>query len=167
MRLIESDFHSPYDQRNLKWHRRFLEVAKVVASWSKDDSTKCGCVIVNKDHDIVATGYNGLARGLDDTIEERRVRPLKYLYAEHSERNAIYAAAKRGESVKGCIAYISTIPGGLPPCSDCVRAMIQAGIETVVTEYCDFENERWKDNCLVGASMLREAGVSHWEIPNG
>ena len=30
-----------------KWHMRFLEMAELVGSWSKDPSTKVGAVIVD------------------------------------------------------------------------------------------------------------------------
>ena len=54
-----------------KWHYRFMEVAKLVSTWSKDTSTKTGAVVVGPDREIRATGYNGLVRGVDDNIPER------------------------------------------------------------------------------------------------
>lgn len=142
-----------------KWDRRFMDVAKCVATWSKDRSTQVACVIVSPERDIVATGYNGFPRGVDDDVEARHDRPLKYKYAEHSERNAIYSAARLGKSVRDCTVYIATIPGGLPPCCDCARAMIQSGISTVVLEEPDFENPRWGEDTKLAYAMLLEAGV--------
>ena len=58
-----------------KWHKRFMEVAELVATWSKDPSTKTGAIVVGPDREIRATGYNGLVRGVDDNKPERMERP--------------------------------------------------------------------------------------------
>ena len=41
-----------------KWDVRFLELAKQIASWSKDPSTQVGCVVVGPDREIRSTGFN-------------------------------------------------------------------------------------------------------------
>ena len=48
-----------------KWDIRFLEMAKLVASWSKDPSTQVGSVAV-RNRTVIAQGYNGFPRGVDD-----------------------------------------------------------------------------------------------------
>ena len=111
-----------------KWNKRFMEVAFLVASWSKDPSTKTGAVIVGPDKEIRSTGYNGPVRGVDDDVPERYERPTKYDFFEHAERNALYNACLTGVSVKGCVMYATHAP-----CVDCARAIIQAGIKTVIT----------------------------------
>ena len=77
----------------MKWHYRFMELAKLVATWSKDTSTKTGAVIVGPDKEIRATGYNGFVRGVDDDVFERFERPTKYDFFEHADkcRSGIYA----------------------------------------------------------------------------
>ena len=87
----------------MKWHYRFMELAKLVATWSKDTSTKTGAVIVGPDKEIRATGYNGFVRGVDDDVFERFERPTKYDFFEHAERNAVYNACLCGTCVKGCV----------------------------------------------------------------
>ena len=84
-----------------KWNRRFMDLAFMVASWSKDPSTKTGAVVVGPDREIRATGYNGLVRGVDDNKPERLERPTKYDFFEHAERNAVYNACLTGTSLKG------------------------------------------------------------------
>ena len=64
------------------WDERFHEMAKLVASWSKDTNTKVGAVIVDQDNIVMSMGYNGFPRGCDDSIESRYDRPDKYLYTE-------------------------------------------------------------------------------------
>ena len=111
-----------------KWHYRFMDIAKLISTWSKDTSTKTGAVIVGPDKEIRATGYNGFVRGVDDDVFERFERPTKYDFFEHAERNAIYNACLCGTSVKGCVLYATHFP-----CTDCTRAIIQSGIKLVVT----------------------------------
>ena len=105
-----------------------MELAFLISTWSKDTSTKTGALVVGPDREIRATGYNGLVRGVDDNIPERMERPTKYDFFEHAERNAIYNACLTGTSLKGCTLYATH-----SPCTDCARAIIQAGIKTVVT----------------------------------
>ena len=75
----------PSDQ---KWHIRFLELTTVIAGWSKDPSRGVGSVIVSPDRQIIATGFNGLPRGVED-LPERLERPTKYDLIVHAEMNAI------------------------------------------------------------------------------
>ena len=52
-----------------KWDLRFIELAKHISLWSKDPSTKVGCVVVGEDREIRSTGFNGFPRGIDDDEE--------------------------------------------------------------------------------------------------
>jgi dCMP deaminase len=111
---------------NEDWIHRFLFLAKIIGYWSKDDSTKCGCVIVGPDYEIRSTGYNGLPRGISYDDTARLERPEKYFWFEHGERNAIYNAARMGTPLKGCYAFVTH-----SPCHNCASALIQAGITRV------------------------------------
>ena len=146
-----------------KWNKRFMELAFLIASWSKDPSTKTGAVIVGPDKEIRATGYNGPVRGVDDDVPERLERPTKYDFFEHAERNALYNACLTGTSVKGCIMYATHAP-----CTDCARAIIQAGIKTVVTNKIIIDEttpkNTWRDKLVFSAQMFEEAGVEYIEL---
>ena len=146
-----------------KWNRRFMELAFMVASWSKDPSTKTGAVVVGPDREIRATGYNGLVRGVDDNIPERMERPTKYDFFEHAERNAIYNACLIGTSLKGCVMYATHAP-----CTDCARAIIQSGIKTVITNKVVIDENSpkgtWRDKLDYSAQMIKEAGVEYIEL---
>ena len=146
-----------------KWNRRFMELAFMVASWSKDPSTKTGAVVVGPDREIRATGYNGLVRGVDDNIPERMERPTKYDFFEHAERNAIYNACLTGISLKGCVMYATHAP-----CTDCARAIIQSGIKTVITNKVVIDENSpkgtWRDKLDYSAQMFKEAGVEYIEL---
>ena len=56
------------------WDARFLAMVDVVSDWSKDRSTKVGCVIVDERHVVVAVGWNGFPRGVNDDADERHER---------------------------------------------------------------------------------------------
>ena len=49
-----------------KWDKRFLDLAKHISEWSKDPSTKVGCIVVGEDREIRSTGFNGFPRGIED-----------------------------------------------------------------------------------------------------
>ena len=99
-----------------KWDVRFLLLAQHISSWSKDPSTKVGCVVVGADREIRSTGFNGFPRGIDDSIERLEDREEKYPLICHAEENAIMHAARVGVSLKGCTAYVTW-----PPCTRCAR----------------------------------------------
>ncbi len=146
-----------------KWHYRFMELAFLISTWSKDTSTKTGALVVGPDREIRATGYNGLVRGVDDNIPERMERPTKYEFFEHAERNAIYNACLTGTSLKGCTLYATH-----SPCTDCARAIIQSGIKTVVTNKVIIDENTpkntWRDKLEYSAQMFKEAGIEYIEL---
>lgn len=141
-----------------KWHYRFMEVAELVKTWSKDTSTKVGAVVVGPDREIRSTGYNGVVRGVEDDIPERLERPTKYDFFEHAERNAVYNACLIGASLKGCVIYVTAMP-----CPDCARAIIQSGIKMVVTRKVEIDENSptgtWRDKLVYSEQMFREAGI--------
>ena len=122
-------------------------------SWSKDPSTKCGCVLV-KDRRIISTGYNGLPASLSDSFDRYSDRDFKLATIIHAEKNAIFNAAKNGSSSEGATAYVTW-----PPCSQCASALIQAGVEKVICPDPKNGPDRWVSNFLLANELLYEAGV--------
>lgn len=146
--------------------RKFLDVAGVIAIvFSKDKSTKVGALITTKDGSPLSWGYNGLVRGVNDEVDARHIRPEKYLWAEHAERNAVYNASRAGISLKDSRMFITH----LTPCPDCVRAIIQAGVSEIYVEESAFKlggaAERWLTNWETSKEMLNEAGVTITVVP--
>lgn len=138
------------------WLYRWFTVADTFASWSKDRSTKVGCVIVSAENQVISGGYNGFPRGVVDDVESRHQRPDKYLYTEHAERNAIYDAARRGIALAGATIYTPFFP-----CADCTRAIIQSGIIRVVTrpQNPDGKYGPWRHSWQVSEEMMTEASI--------
>ena len=136
-----------------KWDKRFLDMAALVASWSRDPSTQVGAVLVN-DKRIVSLGFNGFPRGTDDDPLIYNTRERKIRRVLHAEQNAI-AFAKR--DLTGCTIYVTHAP-----CSRCVAQIIQEGITRVVSPnpWADKDYmERWREDVLETEAMCREAGV--------
>jgi len=138
------------------WEDYFMTMAYLVASRSKDESTHIGAVIVGHDNEVISTGYNSFPRRIVDTVPERQERPEKYFWFEHAERNAIYNAARIGVSTLETTMYTNGLP-----CMDCARAVIQAGISTVVidSDWMDDVSEKWKEHHLRTMTLFREAHI--------
>jgi len=141
----------------MNWTEYFLNIAEQVKEKSKDRNTKIGSVIIGPDNEIVSTGYNSFPRGINDEVEERQQRPEKYYWMVHGEMNSILNAARIGVSTKGCRMYLTC---GIP-CSNCGRAIINAGITEV---YCKTEDttrnrEKWDEEAARTLKMFEESGV--------
>ncbi len=137
-----------------KWDARFLELAAHISGWSKDPSTKVGCIVVGADREIRSTGFNGFPRGIEDDAARLENREFKYPLICHAEENAIMHAARVGVSLRECTAYVTW-----PPCTRCARSLIQAGIvEVVYPANCEVP-ERWQKDFDMSSSMMNEAGV--------
>ena len=136
------------------WDEYFLNQCDLVATRSKDRSTQVGAIVVGPIlHEVRSQGYNGFPSKIDDKVEERYTRPLKYLFTEHAERNAIYLAARAGVSLDECTMYVRWLP-----CADCARAIIQAGITRVVARDIAI-SERWRESTKTAVQMFFEAKV--------
>ncbi len=141
-----------------RWDYKFMNLVEHISSWSKDQSTKVGTIVVNDRNKVLSMGYNGIPIGVDDRILSRQERPEKYLWYEHAERNAIYSAAEEGISLKGSKLYCNYLP-----CPDCSRAIIQSGINEVIYQHEDPNSgktsDRWQHAKQVSKKMLTEARV--------
>lgn len=144
-------------EKQERWDKRFLDLAKLVSSWSKDPSSKVGAVVVDDKNRIVSVGFNGFPMGVEDTEERLNKRELKYELIVHAEANAILCSPK---SVSGCRIYVYPYL----PCSRCAGAIIQSGIKEVVVEDLLIP-ERWLENFNLAKTILGEAGVTVRQIP--
>ena len=137
--------------KNLKWHYRYLKLAEEVASWSKDPSTKCGCVIIGVDNAPVSFGYNGFPRGMNDSEGRYLDREFKYKYIKHSEENAILNC---NQHLKDCFAYITA-----PPCVSCIGSFKQKGLLNIIAYQPDKDfASRWsQEDC---EELIEELGMS-------
>ncbi len=134
---------------NLKWDHRFLNLAQHIALWSKDPSTQVGCVIADDSRRVVALGYNGFPKGIEDTADRLNDRPTKYKHMVHAELSAV---ANANIAVRGCTVYVS-----LAPCAECMKLLITHGIKRVVAPAPSKEIlERWGESMKLGEAMAAE-----------
>ena len=137
------------------WDEYFLNMALTASIKSKDPRCPVGAAITTADHDLLSTGFNGLARGVhdDDALLADVEEKLRVIC--HAEQNAIVNAARIGVSLKGATIYVTKFP-----CLACCNLIIQAGIKRVYTH----DNEFWKDDPLDKdhsrkPKLLHQAGV--------
>lgn len=130
-----------------KWDRKFLGLMDHVAQWSKDPSSKVGCVITDDLKRVISLGYNGFPRGVGDDPRAYADREKKYKLICHAERNALDNAPC---SVRGMTMYTTV------PCNECQKSIIQSGIARVVFYKPDPELvKRWN----IDLDMLKMTGI--------
>lgn len=139
---------------------KFLPDAEAARGRSKDRSTKVGAVVLDDDLNLRISGYNGFPRGVNDDVESRHERPMKYAYSAHAEENCVAQAARVGVSLRGCTILLTS----LFPCTGCARMIIQAGIKRVIAPTLKEPGSGegrivWSDQERVALEMLAEAGV--------
>ena len=133
-----------------KWNKRFMNLAFNIADWSKDPSTKVGCVIVNPDRIIVGTGYNGFARGVYDSEKRLNDRSKKYPMIIHAEVNAVLNSSS---SLKDGKAYVTH-----SPCAHCASVLVQSGVSEIITNPIpDDLLERFKESFTLARQILTES----------
>ena len=72
----------------------------------------------------------------------------------HAEINAVTTAALHGVSTEGSTAYVT-----FQPCSRCAAVLINAGIKEVYVTTDSLIPDRWLDNMVLAANLLKEAGI--------
>lgn len=139
----------------ISWDEYFMGVAALSGMRSKDPNTQVGACIVSDDNKILSMGYNGFPCGCSDDEfpweREGELLDTKYPFVTHSELNAILNY--RGGSLEGTKLYVS-----LFPCNECAKAIIQAGIKTVV-----YDSDKYDGTPTNRASkrMFDAAGVKY------
>lgn len=130
-----------------------MDMARLVASWSKDPSSQVGAVITRGKF-VISVGFNGFPQGIADTVERLQNRDIKYPTILHAEINAILSAR---QDIRGCSIYVTPYM----PCPQCAAVVVQSGITRIV--YTPSENEKWGKPPL-SESMIREAGIELVEL---
>ena len=128
----------------MNWDEFFIKQAELVATKSKDPSTKVGALIV-KNGMIISDGFNGTPSKSKPNVCEDNYGETHW-WVLHGEANAILKCAKHGQSCDGSTLYQTH-----SPCKDCSKLILQAGIKRVV--YI----EDYKD--LTGVELLIESGI--------
>ncbi len=134
---------------NDEWDRRHFSLALEVSTWSKDPSTRVGAVCVSPDKRQLVPGYNGFAKGIEDTHERLHNKDLKNMMMVHAEINCIINSHVL---LHGWSMYVTKAP-----CTHCANAIVNAGIVRMV---CPSPGGSWKESQLFAISILTEAKVN-------
>ena len=143
------------------WDEYFAKIVEDVARRSTCFKRQIGAIVVNKDHEIVATGFNGNVRGaahcdevgcIKDKMGLKSGEGHDWCTAVHAEQNALIQAGKMS---RGCTLYINAFP-----CKICARLIVNSGIGKAVIsgEYTDRD----------GLKILADAGIEvvHVSVKN-
>lgn len=159
----EIDWTLTDSEKNLKIHRHFLEMAKLVAQQSPD-TTKVGAVIVeNSTNRVVSTGYNSFPLYVDVTDERIADRDMKLAMTVHAEIRAIINA--KGDT---CGHRLYVWPTLMKPacCPQCAAAVAEAHISDVYYyENGEDLSERWEKLAKYSRIIFDEGWVDYYAIP--
>ncbi len=107
------------------WDQYFMNLAGLAGQRSTCDRAHVGAIVVNKEHRIVATGYNGSVGRKTPHCSDvgHAMRDGHCIATQHAELNCISYCAKEGIPLSGCTIYVTHFP-----CLNCTKAIIQSGI---------------------------------------
>lgn len=113
------------------WEETFLTLATTIAARSKDPHVQVGACIVSADNKVLAMGYNGTPRGMEDEDfpwedGELNSPDAKYAYVMHAERNAVLNYRGSLTDFVGARAYVTHLP-----CIECTKTLVQIGVKEI------------------------------------
>lgn len=144
-------------------HKRFIDIAKNIAKFSRCQSIKVGCIMV-KDRRIISSGCNGSPSGsanCDSIFDSSRMKEPSYReqhhkFSEsvecHAEENAIIMAARYGNALDGCVVYVS-----LKPCERCLKMLANLNIKYIY--YAD-EYDKFKEYSEPVVKMIQDLQIN-------
>jgi dCMP deaminase len=141
-----------------KWDKFFHNVCKTISKQSTCLSRQIGAILV-KDKSIVATGYNGPARGYPHCHGTCRRKEMGFKSGEglvhcpaaHAEGNCVANAARIGATTVGTTLYLNC----LVPCKDCMILLVNAGVVEVVVEDNELYHDMSQQVALHGNIVIR------------
>ncbi len=159
------------NKRQLKWDLRYLDLAKLISTWSKDPSTQVGAILVRPNNSIASTGYNGFPPGHDDSQELYADREYKYKHVIHAEHNAVsfFCEGKELTSPRPCCGF--TLYTSFPTCPHCMELAGRAGVSRVVGPALDGTGKtpewlnEWRQRILEAAEMANRYLIQ-WDVVN-
>ncbi len=143
-------------RETLSWNEYFMNLCVDVSKRSKDPSTQHGAILVDENHVVISTGYNGGCRKIPDHLLDWK-RPDKYRWVIHAEENALWFSNKR--DLNNCTIYVTG-----PPCSKCMFRLAHLGVSNVVfgqqKSHCVDEDD-WKESCFI--AKLANINLTNFE----
>lgn len=139
-----------------KWTKRYMELARHVASWSKQE-VQVGCIIVNSENNrIISTGFNDRPSFLDGIFLPHKCG------ITHAELNALIGlnAIVQFPFVGECDVYVTK-----PPCRECAEFLYNnIRLKRIITVEAD-ANSSWLQSQCQAQDFLEANGVE-WVVTN-
>lgn len=109
----------------------FIEMAKLVATRSTCLRRHVGCVLVDVDNHVMATGYNGVPSGFDHCnagsecpgAHAASGTQLDGCFAVHAEQNALLQCK---DTMRIKAAYVTATP-----CISCMKMLLNTSCQTI------------------------------------
>jgi dCMP deaminase len=136
-----------------------MDLAKAAAQASPNKVRKVGAVIVLADGGEPISACNTFPEGVADH-DWRHDGDGRFVWMEHAERNAVYAAARQGRSLAG-----ASIASTFFPCIDCARAIVQTGMRILTTYEPALDDPVWGAAFPRSRIILEEGGVALRLLP--
>lgn len=122
------------------WDEYAMLLATAASTRAACSRRQVGAAILDEEHRVMGTGYNGVGAGYLNCSDGGCPRGL-LSYGEcpaygsyencvgyHAEHNAIQSAEARGLDLTGCTIYVTH-----DPCADCTARIERAGITRVIS----------------------------------
>ena len=110
--------------KQARYDNLYLNIAKEVSNMSHDTDNKVGVVVV-KDNNILAFGFNGMPSGMPNECKHANGSTLPEVI--HAEANAICKLARSVGNAEGATLYCT-----LSPCMECAKLIMQSGIARII-----------------------------------
>ena len=132
--------------RYLDLDNALLDLAIGAAAASPNQVRKVGAVLVTADRSVEIAACNSFPPGIRN-LPERAVGDNRFIWLDH-------AARPRRSPPDG-----GTLVSTYFPCTDCARAIVQAGVKTVATPRAEFDDPVWGESFRTSATILAEGAV--------
>lgn len=134
----------------------FMNLAEEIANKSDEPGTHVGCVIVDRNKNIISTGYNHYVvdRSSKYMTDDK---PMRYLLSVHAEMNALINAK---QSLNNCIVYTTHAS-----CDNCLKHLISAGVKEIIYKYPSTNSkfiDKEKKEAII--RMMRASGIINRNI---
>lgn len=164
---VEYRWQSPLDHadsasglvRKLAKHFNHAQTRAMLLS--RDPLKAAAAFVHQQDFTILAEGYSGLPRGLDDSATFRYEGAERAFWVEPAPRNAIFNLVR--PQLEGTVELITA-----PSCAECARAAAAVGVQQLYWTAAppDFI-ERWAQSTAQAQAMLDALGVPYRELSPG
>lgn len=121
---------------------------------------RVGCIIVSLQGEKISESCNHRLKSLGEPAPDTSAEQ-HFLETQHAEEAALHQLSNNAwQACKGATAYVT-----LCPCAKCLRNLMSAGIDHIVTYKPDFNDPKWGEGYRYGMQMMARAGMTVTYMP--